>query len=105
MFKFAVVRSFASIVTLAGSAMLVACGDPEVPKGEVEKNAMKILSATVGKESPPITCPGPLKAKVGATLTCAMDIDGKVHDVAVNVTSIEGTTANFNVAVAEKPRS
>jgi hypothetical protein len=99
------VRSLVAMMLFAASALLAGCGDAEVPKGDVEKSAMKMLSASVGKEAPPVTCPGNLKAKVGATLTCAMVIDGKTHDVNVHVTSLEGTTANFNVEVADKPRS
>jgi hypothetical protein len=90
---------------LVAAATLAGCGEQEVPKASVEQAAMKTLSATVGKESPPITCPSGLKAKVGATLTCAMDIDGKTHDVKVAVTSLEGSSANFSVEVADKPRS
>lgn len=98
-------RTLVPAVIVAVCTALVGCGEPEVAKGDVEKAAMKTLSATVGKESPPITCPGALKAKVGASVTCAIDLDGKTHDVKVNVTSIEGTSANFNVEVADKPRS
>jgi len=46
-----------------------------------------------------------LEAKVGAAITCSMVIDGKTYDVAVNVTSIDGTSAKFDVAVADRPRS
>ena len=107
MFKFTrIVRSMVPVTLLAGSMLLLAgCGDAEVPKEEVEKSAMKSLSAAVGKESPPITCPGGLKAKVGTKLTCAIDIDGKTHDVTVSVTGVEGKSANFDVAVSDKPRS
>jgi hypothetical protein len=86
------------------AALVVACGDAEVPKADVEQQAMKTLSATVGKESPPITCPGNLKAKVGTTMTCSISLDGKTHDVTITVTGIEGTNAKFNVEVASNPR-
>lgn len=97
------------LVTIVASffplMLAVGCGVSEVPKEAVEKNAMQMLSQSVGKPSPPITCPSGLKAQVGATLTCAMDIDGKTHDVLVAVTKIDGTTANFDINVADKPRS
>lgn len=101
-----VIRTFVPMCLLAGAmTVLAGCGDPEVAKGDVEKNAATVLSAKVGKESPPITCPSGLKAKVGAAITCSMVIDGKTYDVGVNVTSIDGTNAKFDVAVADKPRS
>lgn len=106
MSKTSKLASFLSVGAIAIAMMgLTGCGEPEVQKENVEQSAMKMLSASVGKQAPPITCPGNLKAKVGAKLTCAIDIDGKTHDVTVNVTSVEGTTANFDVAVADKPRS
>ena len=66
---------------------------------------MKMLTASVGQPSPPITCPAGLPAKVGAKLVCAMDVDGKTHDVNIDVTSVEGKTANFHISVSDKPRS
>ena len=101
-----VIRTFVPMCLLAGATMLLAgCGDPEVAKADLEKNSAHFLSEKVGKESPPITCPSGLKAKVGAAITCSMVIDGKTYDVAVNITSVDGTNAKFDVAVADKPRS
>ncbi len=91
---------FAALVALGA----VACSEPELAKADVEQSAMKTLSAAVGKPSPAITCPGNLKGKVGAKLTCSAPMDGKTYDVMITVTSIEGTTANFSVEVADKPR-
>ncbi len=84
---------------LATSAGLVACGEAEVQKTDIESIAMKQLTASVGKECPQITCPSNLKAKVGETMTCTMPVDGKPHDVAIKVTSVEGSTAKFDIEV------
>lgn len=102
-----VIRTLVPMCLLAGAMTLLTagCGEPEVAKADVEKAAASVLSAKVGKESPPITCPTGLKAKVGTAITCSMVIDGKPYDVAVNVTSIDGASAKFDVAVADKPRS
>ena len=82
---------------------LVACGDPEVKKEDVEKITMDQLTAQAGKPSPQVTCPSGLKAKVGTTMVCTMPIDGKTYDVNIKVTSVEGSTAKFDIAVADKP--
>lgn len=92
---------FASLTLLT----LSACGPKEVAKEEVEKQAMAILTKTVGHAAPQITCPGGLKAEAGAALVCSMPIDGKTYDVNIKVTSVDGSTANFDVAVADKPRA
>jgi ABC-type uncharacterized transport system auxiliary subunit len=86
-------------VLVASTALLAGCGDPEVQKADLEKLAMKQLTATVGKECPQVTCPGNLAAKVGATMNCSMPLDGTPHDVAVKVTSVEGSTAHFDFEV------
>lgn len=96
-------RMFPLLATLG--LALAGCGEKTVSKAEVEKTAMKQLSEVVGQESPPITCPGDLKAEVGATLTCAMDINGATHDVNVVVTAVDGGKVNYDVEVAEQPRS
>ena len=99
------VTLFSSAVVLAISASLLAgCGEGEVAKAELEQQAMKQLSASVGKESPPITCPGGLKASVGTKLVCSMPIDGKQYDVTIIVNAVEGTNLKYGVEVADKPR-
>lgn len=102
MFKF---TNFTSAILLAISASLLAgCGDAEVAKADIEQTAMKQLSASVGKESPQITCPSGLKATVGTKLVCSMPIDGKVHDVTITVTAVDGTNVKYGIEVGDKPR-
>ena len=83
---------------------LTACGDAEVKKDDVEKIAMEQLTKQVGKPSPQITCPSALKAKVGTTMTCAIPLDGTVHDVNLKVTNVDNGTAHFDIEVADKAR-
>ena len=85
------------------SLLLVACGEAEIAKADVEQGAMKSLSAAVGKQAPPITCPSGLKAKVGTKLTCTMSDAGKTYDVHVTVDSVEGTNVHYTVEVAAGP--
>jgi hypothetical protein len=99
-----VLRTQIVLLFTATATLLAGCGDAEIAKGDVEQAAMKTLTDKVGKPSPPITCPGSLKAKIGATLTCSMPLDGKDYDVKVAVSSIEGSTAGFSVEVGDKPR-
>ena len=87
------------------TSALAGCGEPTLAKAELEKTAMAQLTATVGKPSPPITCPSDLKAKTGEKLVCAIDLDGKIYDVNILITSVEGSNAKFNVEVADKPRT
>ncbi len=92
------------IAVIVASALFVGCGDAEVSKVDVEQGSMKQLSASVGQASPPITCPGNLKAKVGTKLVCSMPVEGKTYDVNVTVTEVEGSDVKYKVAVSDKPR-
>lgn len=102
--KNSALRAPFTVSLLATAMMLVGCGEPEIAKAEIEQQAQKQLTASVGKEAPPVTCPGNLKAVVGTTMACGMDIDGKTHDVTVKVTAVEGSNASFDITVADKPR-
>jgi len=90
----------AAVVAVA----LVACGGGAVPKATVETNAQQALSDMAKQQAPPVTCPGDLDGKVGASEVCAITLDGKVYDVTVKVTSVDGGTAKFDVNVASAPR-
>jgi hypothetical protein len=103
-------KSNLSLVTAAlftiTAALLAGCSTPEISKSDLEQGAMKQLTANVGKQCPQITCPGNLKAEVGAKVVCSMPIDGKTYDVNIAVDSIDSSTktAHYAVQVADKPR-
>lgn len=76
----------------------------EIQKSEVEQQAMAALTAKTGKPAPAITCPGNLKAEVGASMVCAIVLDGATYDVTVTVTAVADGKAQFDVVVASMPR-
>ena len=94
----------ASLVLGACSAS-VSVGTKTIAKDELQTEVQSQLSKTVGKEAPPITCPGDLEAKVDATTTCTLTDSAGTYDVAVKVTSVDGGTgtAKFDIQVAEQP--
>ena len=92
----------ASLVLGACSAS-VGVGTKTIAKDELQTEVQSQLSKTVGKEAPPITCPGDLESKVDATTTCTLTDSGGTYDVAVKVTSVDGGTAKFDIQVAEQP--
>ncbi len=55
---------------------------------------------------PDIDCEDDLPAEEGATITCALTVDGEdgVYDVTMTTTSVDGDTAQFDVQVADQPR-
>ena len=104
MMNSSVLRTISAVVlSAATSLLLVACGEAEIAKADVEQGAQKSLTAAVGKPAPPITCPSGLKAKVGTKMTCTMSDAGKTYDVHITVDSVEGTNAHYSVEVAAGP--
>jgi len=67
-----------------------------VPKATVEEQTAKMITTTVGETSPPVTCPADLKAKVGAVMVCNMTVGGKLADVTLTVTAVEGTNVKWD---------
>lgn len=50
-----------------------------------------------------VTCPADLKAEVGQTTRCGFSVDGQPVDAVATVTSIEGSTAHFDVKTEARP--
>ena len=97
-----------AVALLAAVFALTSCSQTKtLSKAEVETQAAAALTAQVGQQSPPITCPGDLEAKVGVSEVCAITLDSGVYDVTITVTSLDEATDNatFDVKVATQPRS
>ena len=87
----------AVLTTTAGASTGV------VPKSTVQIQASKILAKETGEKPPKVTCPGGLRAKVGATIRCTVIPHGTSlkYPATVTVTSIHGSVANFHVQVGQ----
>lgn len=92
---------------LIGVMLLSACGskDREIRSWDLETMVEKQLSAGSKKRPPSVHCNEPLHAHVGASTTCWMNIQDKPHDVTVTITSVDGSTASFDIEVAEESRA
>jgi len=51
-----------------------------------------------------VTCPEDLEGVVGTQLRCELVAGNDTYGVTVTVTSVKGTTVNFNIAVDDKPK-
>lgn len=92
----------ASLVLGACSAS-VSVGTKTIAKDELQTEVQSQLSKTVGKQAPPIICPGDLEAKVDATTTCTLTDSDSTYNVAVKVTSVDDGKAKFDIQVAAEP--
>lgn len=101
-----------SMVVLALGATLTAAGcsfsmgEKSIAKAAVEKQVSTQLAAKVGQQPKSVTCPGSLKAKVGASMRCSLVTpQGQDYGVTTTVTSVKGSDAHFSIRVDDRPSS
>lgn len=64
--------------------------------GELQKKNITIDNNTV-------TCPEDLKAEVGQTARCTFTTDGQPVDVVAKVSSVSGSTVNYEISTEARP--
>ena len=89
--------AFLAAVSVLGLA-LTACGS-SIEQDELQRQVSSTIESQFGV-SADISCPGALDAEVDATTECtATDPDtGEEIELRIRVTSVEGDTANFDIA-------
>lgn len=96
-------RWLAAPMVMAAAATMAACsfsgsvGDTTVSKDQVQSQISEKVAEQGGTKPDSVTCPGDLKAQVGATLDCKMAEGAKNYGVNVTVTSVDGKTVNFDI--------
>lgn len=91
----ALAAAAAVMLGLAGCSTTVAKADIETAiKAEIDK-------AVPGASA--VTCPQDLDAKVGTVLRCEFTVDGQPVDAVATVTSVEGSTARYNITTEARP--
>jgi Domain of unknown function (DUF4333) len=92
-------------LAFVSTLLLIGCGEKTFSKADVETGSMEALTKKVGQQSPQITCPNDMKAKVGEKMICSMPIKVKTYDVTITVTSLgDNNIGNYDVEVASAPR-
>jgi hypothetical protein len=102
-----VATGVASLVMLSAckASVSIGAGSPEVSQSDVEAQVATQLAANVNQPKPTITCPGPLPAKVGASIDCDLVAQGDTvkYPVHVVVDSVTNGTAHFTAQVGQAP--
>jgi Domain of unknown function (DUF4333) len=80
----------------------IACGTTAVPKDEVATTSASALRGQ-GVQVENMTCPGDLPAVVGKSIRCEFTTGGQPVDAVVTVTSVEGSTARYDVHTEARP--
>ena len=82
---------------------LAACTG-SVPKADVASSISTQLTAKNIKAEN-VNCPADLVAEVGQSVRCEFVVDGQPVDAIAKVTSINGSTANFDITTEARPVS
>jgi hypothetical protein len=74
-----------------------------VSKDDVVQQITAKMTDAQGNKPESVTCPGDLRAKVGAQLNCEMKVKEAKYNVNVTVTSVEGKNVKFDFKVDDQP--
>jgi hypothetical protein len=102
------------VATAAGGWLIAGCsvsahvsiGEPAaVPRHTVENEVATTLARQKHLPVPKVVCPGNLRAKVGTVMTCSLTAQGSttVYPVKLQVNSVRGKKAHFNIEVSKTP--
>jgi hypothetical protein len=93
-----VMAALAAVVVVLG---LAACSGA-VPKDDVATSISgKLAEQNIQAQS--VTCPADLKAEVGASVRCEFLVDGQPVDAVATVSSVDGSTAHFDITTEARP--
>lgn len=90
-------RRLAAAVLTAAAVLSVSACSVTAKQADVESKVSELLKAE-GVPVESVTCPGDLKGEVDASIKCTIVIPPAQNEtVIVKVTSVDGTTVNFEV--------
>lgn len=89
--------------TLLLGGVLAGCGST-VDSEDVTDQVATAIEDSAGAPPDATDCPDPLDAEEGATTTCTVTVDDTDYDVPVEVTGVDGGTADFDITVPEELR-
>ncbi|WP_286989765.1 DUF4333 domain-containing protein [Thermomonospora sp. CIF 1] len=76
-------------------------GVPLLTRAQVEAEALRQLAPRLDGDPRSVVCPGDLRGEVGATMQCDLHFtDGTWRAVTITVTSVAGTTVNFDIRLS-----
>jgi Domain of unknown function (DUF4333) len=85
------------LVATAGCVANPPPREKTVAKDDVANQIDAKVNERAGHNPDSVTCPGDLRAKVGAVLECQMTDNGQTSGVDVTVTSVDGDNVNFDI--------
>lgn len=89
----------AALVALAGCS-----GTSKMSQSEAESQISSALEDQVGQAPDDVTCPGDISAEVGETMRCELTAGGDTYGLTMEITSVEGDKAKFDIEVDDEPK-
>ncbi|NMM87550.1 hypothetical protein B2J88_24880 [Rhodococcus sp. SRB_17] len=97
--------ALAAVLATGACSASVSVGSKQVDKSAVESQITTQLEPKVGKTFEDVTCPDNLDAKVDATVTCTVTMEGSEYDTIATVTSVDGDNVKFDVNLSTTPNN
>ena len=94
-----IIFTLISVAVIALVIVVAKNATPTVAQSKVESQITDQLEKKVGQRPESVCCPGGLKGEVGTTMTCTLTAPDEERPVQVTVTSVDGLTVNFDIAV------
>ncbi|GAB2762353.1 hypothetical protein GCM10027020_13230 [Nocardioides salsibiostraticola] len=91
------------LIALALSVSALSGCSSSVTADDVAEQVSSELEKQIGQAPDDVTCPEDLPAEVDAEVTCELTDGENVYDVAVVVTSVDGSDVLFDLTVADAP--
>ncbi len=93
------------LVALSGAALSGIAGcSSSVPADQVSSTIVTQLKGQgVAVDGDQVACPGELPAEVGQTVRCTFTAGGQPVDAVAKVSSVDGSTVNFDISTEAKP--
>lgn len=95
----------AVVLVTSGCSFSASVGPtPKVSTDKLEKTISDKLEAQVGQRPDSVSCPDPLKGKVGETVRCSLTSGPTTYGMTVTANAVEGKKVSFDIQVDDTPQ-
>jgi hypothetical protein len=92
-----IAKTVATLAAAGGLLLGLSACSSVVSSSDVQTKVSDAVYSQTQARPDSVSCPDDLKAEVGATLTCNVVFPDERFDVVAKVTSVDGSTVNFDI--------
>ncbi len=100
---FALASVSVALLAMSGCSSGDLASGSEIPQAAVESQIYFQLQEVAPPPPDDVSCPGDMPGDIGETMRCEITTEAVTYGVTVEVTSISGGVAQFDIQVDEQP--